>query len=50
MEKGTEEMLDIVDFVEEHGGSMGGETRDRLVSLVQAYTTAMVSNILDRCL
>jgi hypothetical protein len=37
--KWTDSCDTLVDFVEEHGGSMGGETRDHLFNIVQ--------NILD---
>jgi hypothetical protein len=32
---------DIVDFVEEHGGSLGGEQRDELYRLVAAYARSL---------
>ena len=36
-----EAMLDIVDFVEERGGSLGQEERNRLVVLVLHYSKAI---------
>jgi hypothetical protein len=33
----TEAFLDLVDFVEGHGGSIGGETRDELWRLVNRF-------------
>jgi hypothetical protein len=34
----TNSMLDIVDFVEELGGTLGQEERNRLICLVQDYS------------
>ena len=41
--KWTEGCDALVDFVEEHGGSMGGETRDHLFNIVQNIIDGQLS-------
>ncbi len=36
----SDKFKDIVDFVEDHGGALGGEQRDALFRLCQAATAA----------
>jgi deoxyhypusine synthase len=43
---GTEAMLDIVDFVEELGGTLGQEERNELIRLVQTYSKAIFTETL----
>jgi hypothetical protein len=43
MSKTSKAWYDIVEFVEDHGGSLGGEDRDKLNKIVLAYAVLVMS-------
>jgi hypothetical protein len=43
MSKTSKAWYDIVEFVENHGGSLGGEDRDELNKIVLAYAVLVMS-------
>ena len=48
MAKWNEAFDDLVDFVEEHGGSIGGEQRDRLWNIAARFADKQPEYIEER--